>query len=227
MNSVQNPMALKPENHQSRSMIAEPRDYVEVLRNVLSLLDFAAIEKIAHIIFDAVNREAQVLLVGNGGSASNAAHYRCDLTSTFRYYQRRFQVFNLAESPAILTALGNDFDFAEIFSYQVQENGRPGDVLIMLTASGNSPNILAACKTAQNLDMCTVSITGFDGGKVAQIADCNITIPSDNYGVIEDVQLAVGHMLSQTISGMLKESLIGRDSHADKLPSQTGSLFRP
>lgn len=227
MNSVQNTVEIAPENHQSRRMIAEPRRYVEVLQNVLSLLDVAAVEKIAHIIFDAVNREAQVLLVGNGGSASNAAHYRCDLTSTFRYYQRRFQVINLAESPAILTALGNDFDFAEIFSYQVQENGRPGDVLIMLTASGNSPNILAACKTAQNQDMCAVSITGFDGGKVAQIADCNMTIPSNNYGIIEDVQLAVGHMLSQTISGMLKESLVGRDCHADKFRSQTSGLFRP
>ncbi|NMF63590.1 hypothetical protein DP113_09570 [Brasilonema octagenarum UFV-E1] len=209
MNNLQNPMALEPENHQSRRMITEPQHYIKVLRDVLSLLDFVAIEKIAHIIFNTVNRQAQVLLVGNGGSANNAAHYRCDFLSTFRYHQLRFQVLNLAESPAMLTALGNDFDFTEIFSYQVQENGRPGDLLIMLTASGNSPNILAACKTAQKLDMCTVSITGFDGGKVAQMADFNITIPSDNYGIIEDTQLAVGHMLSQTISGMLKKSLVG------------------
>jgi D-sedoheptulose 7-phosphate isomerase len=220
MNNVQNQMVPKLENQPYRQMITDPHDYVETLRNVLSFLDCTIVEKIAHLVFTAANCQSQILLVGNGGSASNAAHYRCDLVSSFRHYQRRFQVLNLAESPAMLTALGNDFDFTEIFSHQIRENGRPGDVLMMLTASGNSPNILTACQTAQKMDIGTVSITGFDGGKVAQTSDYNLTIPSDNYGVIEDIQLVIGHMLSQSISGMLKKSLTDQENnHVEQFPS--------
>ncbi|NEO44060.1 MAG: SIS domain-containing protein [Moorea sp. SIO4A3] len=199
--------SIKKSKYRPRKIIENPRKYAKTLSDVLANLDFDTVEAIAHLIADVGLRQAQVLLIGNGGSASNASHYHCDLTSAFRTYQSRLRVLNLAGSPSIITALGNDFDFRKIFSFQVKETGNPGDLLLMLTASGNSPDILEACATAQDLSIKTISITGFGGGKVASMADLNLTIPSNNYGVIEDVQLVLGHMFSQKICGLFEDKI--------------------
>jgi D-sedoheptulose 7-phosphate isomerase len=212
MKALSSPTFFEKNSTLARNFIRDPQSYTKVLTEVLVNLDFSKIEAIARLIADVGQRQAQLLIAGNGGSASNASHYRCDLINAFRTYQSRLQILNLSESPSMITALGNDFDFTNIFSLQVRETGNLDDVLLLLTASGNSQNILKACEAAKKKGIKTISITGFDGGKVALVADINFTIPSNNYGVIEDVQLVLGHMFSQTICGLIEDSLVEEKS---------------
>jgi D-sedoheptulose 7-phosphate isomerase len=144
--------------------------------------------------------------MGNGGSASTASHMAADLAkNTIGANMRRFRVLSLNDNMAILTALANDLGYEKVFSEQLKNLIRAGDLLIVVSASGNSPNVVNAIRYAQERSAEVAGIFGFDGGTGATLADFSIVIPSNHYGVVEDVHLVINHILVDYFKARLAE----------------------
>lgn len=188
----------------------EPRDYVKELMKVLNTMDYEKIEKISEVLFTAYRGDKTIYIIGNGGSAATASHFACDLGkgTLGREYSsnlKRFRVQALTDSVELITAYGNDFDYNEIFSQQLRNLLQPGDVLISLTGSGNSENIIRAIDVANNIGAINVGFLGFDGGKAIGKVDHYILVESYNYGVVEDVHLMLEHMICQAFQERIKK----------------------
>lgn len=180
------------------------QEYISELEGALEKIRKEDIEKIIEILAGAYSSERSVFIIGNGGSASTASHFACDLGkgTLERHYdmnKKRFRVYSLTDNVALMTAYGNDLSYDDIFAQQLRNLIKNGDILIAITGSGNSKNILKAIKLANDMGAVTVGFLGFDGGKAAEIVDHKIIIASSNYGVIEDLHLVLGHMISQEL----------------------------
>lgn len=152
-------------------------------------------------------RGGVVLIAGNGGSAATASHMAIDLMLGSRLADPALRVVALADNACIVTATGNDIDFDSIFSRQVSALGRSGDLLVVVTASGNSPNILAAVEAARVLGVRVVALTGFDGGRVASMVDVHVHVPTPHgaYGPVEDAHLAINHIVTSFLREYVAE----------------------
>jgi D-sedoheptulose 7-phosphate isomerase len=154
-----------------------------------------AIELAAGLLVDCLQRGGKVLFAGNGGSAADAQHLAGELVSRFYYDRPALAGLALTTDTSVLTAIGNDYGYEQTFVRQVHGLGRPGDVLVALTTSGNSPNILAAVEVARGVGMRTIGLTGRGGGKVATAVDCCLRMPSDSTPRIQECHILVGHIL--------------------------------
>lgn len=153
----------------------------------------------AELIVASLKQGGKLLICGNGGSAADAQHYATELVA--RLYKRErpaMAAIALTTDTSALTAISNDYGFEKVFSRQVEALGKPGDILFGLSTSGNSPNVLAAMAEAKRRQMKTVVFTG-EGGKMAQQADVAVSVPSANTMRIQEVQLALGHILCRLI----------------------------
>jgi D-sedoheptulose 7-phosphate isomerase len=158
------------------------------------------------MLYRAYRNEKQVFTLGNGGSASTASHMAADLgKNTIGPNMRRFRVISLNDNTAMLTALANDLGYENVFREQLQNLIRPGDLLIAISASGNSANVVNAIRYAQAQCAETACLLGFDGGDAAQLVDVAIVVPSDHYGVVEDVHLITNHILVDYFKARLAE----------------------
>ena len=173
------------------------RRYLEYLNKVLAQIDPEAIARLVQTLLDARMRGATVYFIGNGGSASTASHFANDLAIGTNSYEKPFRVISLADNQAIITALGNDFGYEDIFVRQLRVLGRPGDVLVAISASGNSPNIIRAMEHAARVGIKTVAITAFDGGRMKHMADETIHVPTEpkEYGPAEDAHMILDHLI--------------------------------
>lgn len=192
-----------------KTTCASARQYLDELGTLLGRLDAAAIDALTDLAVRRWEEDACVLVAGNGGSASTASHYVTDLVKTaWVPGLRRLRALSLTENPGLTTALGNDISFEETLSFPLESYGREGDLLIAISGSGNSPNIVKACELARDRGIEVAALTGFDGGAIGRIADLHVNVPSDNYGLVEDVHLSIGHMLGQGLRAKL-ESRVG------------------
>ena len=144
------------------------------------------LKKITNILDKAYNSKKTIFVCGNGGSAAIAEHFVCDhqkLLDTTNKYKPR--VISLSSNLPLITALANDMSYSKIFSEQLRYNFLPGDILFVISASGNSPNIIEALKFANKNQISTISFTGFNGGKAKKISNINIHCKSFNYGIVE------------------------------------------
>jgi len=157
------------------------------------------IETLAQTCLDALNTGGKLLLCGNGGSAADCQHIATELTIRFETDRQALAAVALTTDTSALTAAGNDFGFERIFSRQVEALGRPGDILIGLTTSGTSANVLAAFDTARANGVYTVCLTGQDGGNSDRHADTVIVVPSRNTARIQEAHIMIGHMLCHVI----------------------------
>lgn len=137
----------------------------------------------------------KLLFIGNGGSAADAQHLAAELVVRFKLTRRGLPALALTVDSSALTAIGNDFGFDQLFSRQVEALGAEGDVLIALTTSGNSENVLRAVPVAQAMGIQVVAMTGASGGKIATIADVCLRMPSDDTPRIQEAHTLLGHML--------------------------------
>ena len=180
--------------------------YLNRLQLAIEGLPRERLEALGELLFRAYRNEKQVFVVGNGGSASTASHMAADLgKNTIGANMRRFRILSLNDNAAIVTALANDLGYENIFSEQLINLIRPGDLLVVVSASGNSPNVLKAIHYAREQCAEVVAILGFEGGAAAAIADLSVVVPSDDYGVIEDVHLIINHILVDYFKGRLAE----------------------
>lgn len=173
------------------------RDYTRRLNEIV--YDYDSILKAGEQLFEAWKTGHQVFLCGNGGSAANAIHIANDLFYGVAKKTGKPGIAShaLTANQAIISCLANDFSYEEIFAEQLRAQGRGGDILIALSGSGNSENIVRAIQTASDIGMTSVAILGYTGGKCKGLADIPIHFAVDDMQISEDAQLIVGHMLMQ------------------------------
>ncbi|MGI8968228.1 MAG: D-sedoheptulose-7-phosphate isomerase [Chloroflexota bacterium] len=177
------------------------KTYLSTLSAVLDTLSVEDTHEIITYIQTAYENNQQIFVVGNGGSASTASHMACDLGKTVRgvtteYGVRRMRAVALTDNVALLTAWGNDASYDVVFSEQLRTHGSPNDLLIVITASGNSPNIVEAVKAARDLGMRSVGLLGFSGGKVKDLVDHSVVVGSNDYGQVEDAHMVLTHAIT-------------------------------
>jgi phosphoheptose isomerase len=174
--------------------------YAEATSRAASSVETAAVAQAAAILLDAYTCGATVFSCGNGGSASIANHLQCDHTKNVgKSTDLCPRVMSLSVNIEVLTAIANDHAYADVFTHQLRSQSRPGDVLVAVSSSGRSANIVTALSWARDHGLRTISLTGFDGGDARAIADVSIHVNGTNYGVIEDLHQAIMHVLAQYI----------------------------
>jgi D-sedoheptulose 7-phosphate isomerase len=179
------------------------RDAIEIGRR---LLDSDAVDQVAEVagqIAGALRAGHKVIFFGNGGSASDAGHLAAELLGRFRLDRPPLPAIALPDGTAAMTAIGNDYGYDEVFARQLRALARPGDVAVGLTTSGNSGNVVRAVEAARALGVLTVVLTGAAGGKVADLADRCIRVPSDDTPRVQEACLHLGHSLCELIERQL------------------------
>ena len=176
------------------------RDYLRRLSDVIARLDVDEVDRLAHLLRDAYDRGRTIFVMGNGGSAATASHYACDLNKGACFKTaRKFKVHALTDNLATLLALGNDLDYESVFVEQLKNFCEPGDIVMGISGSGNSANVLRAVEYANALGCTTVGLCGFDGGKLKPMVGQSVHVRSDDMQIVEDIHLVVGHVLMQVL----------------------------
>ncbi|MDI3342049.1 MAG: SIS domain-containing protein [Sphaerobacter sp.] len=166
---------------------------VALLAEAMPVADLA---RAADLLLDCRARDGTVFVVGNGGSAATASHFACDLAKGTRQPgQRPFRVVPLTDNMPLVTAWANDASYERIFAEQLAPLVRPGDVLVAISASGNSANVLAAARVARRAGAVTIALTGRGGGTLRRLADLAVCVPSETIEQVEDAHLIVAHSL--------------------------------
>lgn len=174
------------------------QNYTKHLSEALADCDKNTIIDFAQVLMKALSSGNTIFVCGNGGSSAISSHFVCDFLKGVRLgnsIKPRF--ISLTDNTPVISAIANDISYDDIFSYQIESLGNKGDILISISSSGNSENIVRAIKAAKVLSMTTCAFTGFNGGRSRKLADQNIHIQSENYGIIEDCHHILMHYLSQ------------------------------
>ena len=186
--------------------------YFAQVNNAAATLDAGKFKSAVDILTKVYSAGGMVYSCGNGGSAAIANHLVCDhckLVQTDTQLTPR--IVSLSATVEMITAIGNDISFDDVFLYQLRSMAKPGDALITISSSGDSENIVKAARWAKENGLPVISMTGFSGGRSADIADANLHITADNYGVIEDVHQSLMHILAQYIrQAHMTEDLINQ-----------------
>lgn len=186
------------------------KNYIEaycqrISADFISLANLSGdIAEVVQILETAIQNGSKILLCGNGGSAADAQHIAAELLGRFKRERRAQPALALTTDTSILTAVGNDYDFTEIFSRQVEAHGAAGDVLIAISTSGNSQNIVKAAEKARDLSVMVVGLTGSSGGALADQCDHMVRVPSDETSHIQEMHIAVGHMVCALVESRLE-----------------------
>jgi len=167
------------------------------LRTVVARDCSAAIFEAAGLITMCLRAGGKLLFFGNGGSAADAQHLAAEFVGRFVRKRAGLAAIALTTDSSILTGVSNDYGFDQVFARQIQAVGRPGDVAIAISTSGNSPNVIEGVKAAKNGDLKTIALSGKDGGRLANEANLAITIASTNTARIQECHMAVGHLLCE------------------------------
>ncbi len=176
--------------------------YADAYYNRLSLatasIDRGALSKAARLLGVVLQRDGQIFSCGNGGSASIANHLLCDFAKGIQTDTTiKPRVVSLSSNVEMLTAIANDISYDDVFAYQLATQARPGDLLMTISSSGDSENVIRALAHARENDIATIALTGFSGGRSGKYADAHIHVSGDNYGVVEDAHQSVMHLLAQ------------------------------
>jgi D-sedoheptulose 7-phosphate isomerase len=159
----------------------------------------AVIAKAGEVLIDALTHGSKVLLCGNGGSAADAQHIAAELVGRFAFDRPALPALALSDNSSSLTAIGNDYGFDVVFSRQIEALGRPGDVAIGISTSGNSQNVVNAMCAAKKIGLQTIALTGRKGGELAKAADHCICVPSNETPRIQECHILIGHILSDLV----------------------------
>jgi D-sedoheptulose 7-phosphate isomerase len=187
------------------------KDYIHGLKGVLDRLPLKPVEEIIQAIEQAQNERRQVFVIGNGGSAATASHMMNDLCKGTLGHKGdapwpRLRVIALTDNVSLMTAWANDTDYDRVFSEPLKNLAQRGDLLIAISASGNSPNIIAAVEAAKHLGVKVIGLAGFGGGKLSKMADVSFVVASDEYGPVEDVHMILDHIITGYLYEKLKET---------------------
>ncbi len=184
--------------------------YLDNLGDVLDRLPLREVEGVMEVLEEAHAAGRQIFIVGNGGSAATASHMMNDLNKGTLGHKGdapwpRFRVIALTDNVSLMTAWANDTDYNHVFSEPLKNLAQSGDVLVAISASGNSPNILAAVHVAKKKGLKVIGLAGFGGGKLANLSDAAVVVPSNEYGPVEDAHMILDHIITGYLYERLKE----------------------
>ena len=182
------------------------KSYIDYLSSVLSNISLTDIEKFVEVLLEARERESSIFFIGNGGSAATASHFANDIAIGTRTYEKPFRAISLCDNQAVITAIANDDGYEKIFSQQLQVLLKKQDVVVAISASGNSPNLLDAIDTAKKMNTITVGISAFDGGKMKEMVDISVHVPTEKgeYGPAEDAHMVLDHLISNYLMRLVR-----------------------
>ena len=190
-------------------MYDEIEHYWHELASTIQAMPFDMLTKAAELLLDCYRRGSTVFMLGNGGSAATASHFACDLAKGTQVIGLpAFRVISLSDNVPLMTAWANDTNYERIFAEQLATLIRPDDIVIAISASGNSPNILAAARMAQQSGAITLALTGQDGGKLSRLADFTILVPSQSIEQVEDAHLVIAHSLCVVLREQLRTEAV-------------------
>ncbi len=171
-----------------------------IASNFIKLQDLSPkIEQVASICIETLKKGNKIMFCGNGGSAADSQHLAAELVGRYKLNRPAIHAISLTVNTSILTAIGNDFGYDSVFERQLEAIGQNGDLLIGLSTSGNSKNILAAFLLAKKKKITTVAMTGLSGGEMIKLADYTLNVPSNTTNNIQEMHIAIGHLLCDII----------------------------
>lgn len=177
--------------------------YIEMEKESLQKLPIEDINTVMNILEDARLSRKRIFICGNGGSASTASHFECDFNKGISYDQEiKYDIECLSDNVPMMMAIANDIGYEDVFVVPLKNKLRPGDIVIGISGSGNSENVVRAFQYANGTGAITIAFTGYSGGKLKNIAHHNIHIAVDNMQITEDIHLILNHMMMFILSGM-------------------------
>ncbi len=182
-----------------RSEIAKKLEESAQVKRAIAESKISEIERMVNLIITAYRTGGKVVLFGNGGSAADAQHLAGEFVGRFKLERQALPAIALTTDTSILTAIANDYGYETVFSRQVEALVNEKDVVIGISTSGNSPNVLKAIKTAKKKGAKTIGLTGGDGGKLAEVADLVLTVPSDNFSRVQEAHITIGHIVCELV----------------------------
>lgn len=189
--------------------LAHSETYFLGVESVLRGLPFALIDRVADVLWRAYVEDRTVYVLGNGGSAALASHCACDLgKGTVVNGNRRFRVLALTDNVPLMTAWANDASYEEVFAEQLATFVAKDDIVLAISGSGNSPNVLKALKVAKAAGAFTIGLTGFQGGRMKPLCDLCVIVPSDNMQIIEDLHVGVNHAIFSAVRTRMCNSVV-------------------
>ena len=189
--------------------IHDAASYFSILERCASALQRERIDLIAQMLHRCYESGKTTFLFGNGGSASLASHFACDLSKGTWIEgpsRKRFRAIALTDNLPVLTALANDLGYEDVFAEQLRGVVQPGDVAFAISCSGNSPNVLKALEVAKEAGAVTIGLGGFEGGFMKSLCDTTLVVSSENMQIIEDIHLSVAHCLFTLVRNQIAES---------------------
>ena len=185
-------------NSRQRDIATRLEENVRV-QQAISESKLSEIAEMVDLILTAYRNGGKVIFCGNGGSAADAQHLAAELVGRFKLERRAYPAIALNTNTSILTALSNDYGYETVFSRQVEALANKNDIIIGLSTSGNSPNIIKAIEAAKARGSKTIGLTGGNGGRLAEVVDLNITVPSDNTPRIQEAHITIGHIVCELV----------------------------
>lgn len=184
--------------------------YFTQIKSSIDAINPADVQKVIEVVADGYKNNQQIFIMGNGGSAALASHFCCDLSKgtlnrIYDHTEKRLRVISMTDNVALLTAFANDVSYDDIFAQQLNNLVNKGDIVIAISGSGNSKNVIKAVELARKMEAVTIGFLGFDGGKLKDLVDYKIVVNSKNYGVIEDTHSSLAHLISAALAALKKE----------------------
>jgi D-sedoheptulose 7-phosphate isomerase len=181
------------------------KSYIETyffrLKNTIEKISFESINEVINILAKAKNENHTIFIMGNGGSASTASHFACDFNKGLSFpNQKRYKFICLNDNVPTMMAYGNDISYDDIFVEQLKNFFQPGDVVIGISSSGNSANVIKAIEYANKNNGITIALTGFNGGKIFSYANHNINIPVNDVQIAEDLHMVLDHCMMKVLT---------------------------
>jgi len=180
---------------------------IEAKKAFFNGANLGAITETATLISDAFKDGGKLMVVGNGGSAADAQHLVAEFVNRFQIERPPLPALALTTDSSVLTSIGNDYDFSLVFSKQVKALGKAGDVLLAISTSGNSTNILEAVAAAKALEIKTITMTGGDGGKLSKLADISLNVEATVTARVQEVHITIGHIICELVDYILFEQV--------------------
>ena len=178
-------------------------EYIDKKNTLLRNINLKNLDKIINLLKKGFNNNVTLYTCGNGGSSSLSDHFTCDfIKQTNTKTNLKAKSISLTSNMALISAVANDINYNQIFSFQIKKLCKKNDILFLFSVSGNSPNLIEAIKAAKKIGVKVVSLTGFNGGKLSRLSDFNLNFPIANYGIVEDCHITIMHYLSQYLRNL-------------------------
>lgn len=177
--------------------------HLEIIKKTIETM-IPSIEEASKLMVKTIQNGNKVILCGNGGSASDAQHISAELVGRYKSTRRGLPAIAITTDTSALTAIGNDFGYDRIFDRQVEALANKGDLIIGISTSGNSKNVISALKLAKELECNTLGLSGNSGGEMNKVCDINLIVPSNNTPRIQEMHILIGHILCQAVDNSIK-----------------------